>query len=894
MAAFHNRSTSIHNGASFNAHLPGGPCNFRDLNCGAHAPICGCKRFWLNPTQAVVGGDERAWCFCGHHACFHNAFNHSQIQSIEPLVTVGAEQRPASTPVRLTHTNFHQSEAAPPALEPARAPSQPSGLGIRHETRNESHSINARVWDALNGFARQQDDGEMSITTSQLPSTAAPSVVGDFGQGSNRDVNSWSQNAQRMPPPISLPSGFNTRPGADDYQGSATEVATPSIAGTPDFRAFAPSGSQARISPPQPLTIETQPLIRNATSANEQVADARRMSVASQRSPPAHDRPHSMSVKEIKEMMQAYGQRIAALECISFSQVPMEDVQEQFSHFDSRLLDLEHWRAEQDQQQACRDEEAASNSKRQRMLLPSETSSFNSDTSFDGNAAMHADAAVLAAIAADAETGPRIDALETRIADLEKAALPSYSHPWQVEVVLLPWGRDLRGIWISSAEATPRSQNKPVDGPEEWSGAQQASKLSFQSSSSAAWTTESIQAWAEEAQDWLSPKACGPHGTIFQRLISRGLVRQLTLTAPDARHIMRAIRDAFQGFTGGEERSQTELSDRYHALREPFIPLRKIRKSSRLRYLSPAEMTTSSLWTAGFLDSNVCMKLQDQHRRLYITTPEAYLQPDRGQWSWTLVKHLPPFITEGGQEDAAGASSGAIEACWTHSDRLDCPPSLHTSFATNMSHQSAWSTRSQQSDGQPSGGLPNEDSGDLPSVPSAASENSQRYYLRKRTVSLPMDSSSAIEQVGVEITKRRVASFETVPTSSTSAAQFAEASRAKRRRISTSPEVERRGVYFTPRLSREPPSPFTSEATAGEARSQGASSSNRRRGNTPFAYATPHSNNFIGTMDLGEVDGDTVHDSDPEQDDHESEQNDEEWHGVEEDVEDDSDGQNIS
>jgi len=103
---------------------------------------------------------------------------------------------------------------------------------------------------------------------------------------------------------------------------------------------------------------------------------------------------------------------------------------------------------------------------------------------------------------------------------------------------------------------------------------------------------------------------------------------------------------------------------------------------------------------------------------------------------------------------------------------------------------------------------------------------------------------------------------------------------AKRRRIPTSPEAERKGTGLTPRWSREPPSPFTSEP-AGEAHSQSGVS--RRRGTTPFAYATPHSNNnnFVGRMDFTTGDGDTEADTDmvfPQ-----SERGEDEWHGVEED-----------
>ena len=103
----------------------------------------------------------------------------------------------------------------------------------------------------------------------------------------------------------------------------------------------------------------------------------------------------------------------------------------------------------------------------------------------------------------------------------------------------------------------------------------------------------------------------------------------------------------------------------------------------------------------------------------------------------------------------------------------------------------------------------------------------------------------------------------------------------KRRRVSASPGTERRGVNLTPRWSREPPSPFTSEVIV-EARSQGAGS--RKRGATPLAYHTPHSNsNVVAHLDSllgdGSAAGDTEADAnlDVLHDDHAEE----EWHGVE-------------
>lgn len=279
-------------------------------------------------------------------------------------------------------------------------------------------------------------------------------------------------------------------------------------------------------------------------------------------------------------------------------------------------------------------------------------------------------------------------------------------------------------------------------------------------------------------------------------------------------------------------------------------------------------MATSGLWTAEFLDSSVCMKVNDGQRRLYITTPEAYLQADDG-WSWQALRQLPIYDASG-DEQAAQADSRVIEACWSYNDRLDEMTSAHASFAA--SHASQWSIRSEHS--------PHESRFEGERLPSPAKG---MHIGHQRAVSLPT-SSSAIEDERSVAPKRRVASFETVATMPLTYAQPSLVAAGKRRRISTSPEAERRGAGFTPRWSREPPSPNTADL-AGEAQSQGASS--RRRGMTPFAYATPHSNSHHAERgDFLGGDGDTEADTDmavPQ-----IENADDEWEGVQDGM--DADG----
>jgi hypothetical protein len=310
--------------------------------------------------------------------------------------------------------------------------------------------------------------------------------------------------------------------------------------------------------------------------------------------------------------------------------------------------------------------------------------------------------------------------------------------------------------------------------------------------------------------------------------------------------------------------ADSDLLEQYHGLNARFLPLRKVRKSTRLRFLNPAEMVTSASWTADFLESSAMMKVNDGQRRLYITTPHAYLQNGVDKWTWKTLKDLQARDQQGEVRHKIGRNV-AIEACWSYNDKLDYVPSLHSSFGSRTSHKS-------QADSSAPHQVP-----DQPMSPL-----SDARPLRQRTISnsLPTYETTALAL------KRRAASFETLGNAPMSSDPPSLASAtAKRARLSISPEAERRGVGFTPRLSREPPSPFHSDVNMVDSRSQGAAS---KRGTTPFAYATPHSNStMMGIAGLiGCGDDDTVLGTDLA---------DEEWEGVgdglddEEEEEDDQD-----
>lgn len=822
--------------APADAELPTGACGFRDLSIGSRAPSCGCRRFWLDTKYHDArrqGVPEPSYCFCGHHACFHETFP--------------------------PHGVLHRSRGGAPSLsiggipnnQAQRTQTAPAGLGIQENGMPQSQSISTRLFDALNGFAREQAEGPPSIATSQMPSTAAPSIAGDMGIASARDaIHHACQKS--MGPPVFIPQTDATGAGVDDY--SATEVATPSIRGTPDLQILAPPTSHNPASPNTSNLMRAAQNSRSPPAAQLQAADTASAHVLDDVARGERTAPEPaafIALSDMARLVQALRQRVEVLESLSFSHVPLDEVHGTFELIDGRLADLEQWRRDREEVQVAAG--GPTTTKRHR-VLPAETDSFSSEESYDSAAAAHTEAVVLATLAANEETGPRIDALESRIEDLEHSAPPSLARPWEVQVVLLPWGPALRGVWFSALDSTRHSQGSSTQPSQEWSGAQPAASASFTSTSNGGWTTASIQAWANGTQEWLSPKACGPSGAVFQRLESRGFVRNLSFTAPDSGHILNTISNTFNPLLR-IDKTPIATEGSYQGLNEVFIPLRKVRQSTRLRFLGHAEMITSANWTAGLL-SSVMMKVGAGQRRLYVTTHAAYTQVNCDEWTWPRIRGLP--MDEPIEAERAG---NVIEACWTFNPNLDQPVITDGPFAAMSEDPVAMSTEIQSAGSDAPTASP------LTEVPSQ----------HPRTVSLP---NSAAGQVWP---KRRIASFET--TASASASTRAGAS--KRRRISTSPEAERRGVGLTPRMSREPPSPHAAEY-AGEAQSQATVSA--KRGLTPFAYATPHSlvtaTNAGGRGDaVGYSCGDAEIDADEIGTVPQSESMDEdEWHGVADDT----------
>ncbi|KAF2477835.1 uncharacterized protein BDR25DRAFT_299608 [Lindgomyces ingoldianus] len=811
---------------------------------------------------------------------------------------------------------------------------------------------------------------------SELPSTRANSVPDENAQETRPAPNPMDRilDFNRN---LHLDVGGDTIPNTcnpEDFLQSATEVATPSNSNTPDLGAvdhavhdtkkiietlarFAEqySGSGARSNgaalAPAPQRLLTgspatpQEQLQHALKSASPQALQKLLSYLN----PLHNLLNS--IPNVASTIQEIITRLDLLENSSFNFVQPDDFQQHVEMYDGRLLELEHRMDEHDRLHQAIDADQSSNSHGRRRIATT-TDSFGSNHSAQSTTSS---ALIVAAIdRKDMET--EIEGLKDRLDTLEAASLPTVVNPWQVEVVLLPWGRELRGIWFSPDEPMHDPLRGVTQDTEEWTqirssvsapqsmhqGSSQPSQVFEQNATSSlhsstqhspngsillsntgsGWSNQAISDWAAGPMDeWLSPKACGSNNLVYRRLQSRGFIRSINLKSANSSDIQAALSDAF-----GDLHEHLVYTDAdyhptinsYPGLRASFIPLRKTVKSSRLRFLSHAEMSSSALWSAQFLNSGVMMRVSGGKKRLYITQREAYLQQNNNTgdaWTWQQLRLLPRFQPdpdsemEGNEEHCQPqvAEADAREACWAFFEAYDPPLSTTSSFSSshsvNLSMRPAGRTWRRSI--TPSSILKNKQFQPI----SPLSENHPRRPTHGgiRTVSAP-----TIEERPHSSSKRR---FNTSPVKPSSVPQpssrSASISRPKRRRVARSPspqaavnvpskasDVQDPVWNPTPRRSREPPSPFySSHPELPRTNSDVTSRSQRSLAvvgkNTPFAYATPHSGPIVGAgSGFGEF-ADQAGDTEVDDNDAEYEDDGQSWAGVE-DKDDDEDGSSDS
>jgi hypothetical protein len=776
-------------------------------------------------------------------------------------------------------------------------------------------------------------------TTQNEANIASPS------RGILEQVFEFNRNFQPDEPGDTIPNTYNP----DEYVQSATEVATPSVGNTPDLRAadravqdgkdmidamkrITSEIQQQSTSSPERATYATVPT--QLLQKNAAVGPQEQLQNLLQSAPPqglqklvSYLAPlHNLlnSIPNVANTMQELGSRLDLLENGSFNYVQPEDLNQTLEMYEGRLIDVEHRLDEHERMHQAMDDQSCTSSFTRRRI-DNATTSFGSNRSVDSTTS----SALILAAMDHKDTEMELDNIKERLDVLEAAAPPTLLQPWEVEVVLLPWGPDLKGIWFSPEEPMHDVAKTTTQNSEEWTqahtsktttglpflgrdtdsspypGARNSVRASLPGQSENGWSSQDISNWASgSSDDWLFPKACGSNNLVYKRLRSRGFVRDVTFRGSSARDIQEALSHAFSDvfdYLQYDDSDENPMISAYPGLRAPYIPLRKVLKESRLRFLTPAEMSSSALWNAQFLSAGVMMRVSGGKKRLYVTVREAYTQQvDRNEFvvmeqSWPELRQLPRYQPnqdsqmEGNDEQCQAhvPEADAKEACWQFVETYDAPPaSVHSSFGSNHSVQLSMRPAGQnwRRSITPNPILKNKQP--QPISPLSEHHLQRPTYYRNRTV-----SASVIDTFPSRLSKRRLNVEQSSAPQAVSRAPSLPSARMKRRRVtnSSSPRPEEAHVSrwnATPRHSREPPSPFYSSQPALPRSNSDIMSRPSQRSiavagkSTPFAYATPHSGPFISGPGFNAYNngGDTEPDDD--NDAYDNDDGEQSWRGV--------------
>ncbi|KAI9769510.1 MAG: hypothetical protein M1840_003987 [Geoglossum simile] len=821
---------------------------------------------------------------------------------------------------------------------PAEASHHHTGLGLSLITENseaDTERIESAATSAHSSFVRQRPledheshlqskiEQELSSNASNIRNSSsaqstpcAASMISMFQPTQHKRSQALWKTHPLIPPRNNLTrntGGEMAFPPSIPEDTMQTEVATPSQQGTPDLRALDNLEMRKtvkeligmidlldqevrRIGGSITRVHRSPPLAPNDNSRDQpQVISTKQLSTAiSPRQPPNTDtksddlisslsfllpslKPLLTAYLTVLGVIKSYAGRLDVLENVSFSNAPVEDLQQKVELAEDRVLDLEGKVDELEKWRTSHDEDGISNTGKHRsrrwkiedeaVNVTAQSTSFVSTASAATNASNTSLALVAAAIDRK-EMLSRIEVLSSRLHELEASAPPSPACPWEIEVVFIPWGRNMKGIWFPTDNFPASSSGSLTQMTEDWMQTQGPIELSRRGSmqlldeKSGGWSETAIRRWAKGTETWMVPRACGERSRIYERLLSRGLVRTIQVTGNGAADVQSALIAAFGPLVEALNGSQSSPAKASHSsfssrnediplplgLNAPFIPLRKLHKDSRLRFLNPEEILTSALWTVDFLSSSTIMMATGGRKRLFVTNADGYIQYNRDEqagWTWQRLRELPrvrpaPSETSGGQVHEADAK----EACWEWDWRLDPQvSSTSSSFASNASHGSSQlSFQLKHSPPSPDRhssdeSEPNVHKSPRPISPVSQFPHSNHHHRTSTPHTIPTTSLS----------KRRTPSNDHNLSSSPTKPLA-----LKRRRTSRSPTFDTTSVpdrpiwTSTPRRSN-PPSPFFSEIGVPYPGSSTAATAagGARRGTTPFAYATPHSGPIV-------------------------------------------------
>ncbi|KAF2819797.1 hypothetical protein CC86DRAFT_128599 [Ophiobolus disseminans] len=794
------------------------------------------------------------------------------------------------------------------------------GLSMSHSgsfgMRNKQQSPSPTVADSISGAQPSVSEPEIASTRANSIANESPRVISP-PQGTLDPVPEFTRNLHLDMAGDTIPNTYDP----NECIPSATEVATPSIADTPDLGVADQAIQQGKVfmetlsrlssiiqqpngSPGRPASVTSAPSTSPAAPQEQlphvlQAASPRDLQKLIAYLGPLHNLLNS--IPNVANTMRDHCSRLEMLENGSFNFVQPEEFNQETGLLDDRINQLENRQDELDRHVRAMDADQASSSVVGRRS-GNVAASFGSINSLPSTTSS---AFILAAMnRKDIEM--QISDIKYRLDLLEAAALPTPHQPWEIEVVMIPWGRHLRGIWFLPDESMHDTSETTTQDSEEWTqarnlgmrqgvqspyskaqghtrqpdsstyrGAQHKSREPGSADFESGWSSQAISDWASGSSNkWLFPKACGSTNLVYKRLQSRGFVRNVTLREANASDLQRALSKAFKDILEYLRYTRRDENDAVAAspgLRASFVPLRKVHKQSKLRFLTSPELSSSALWSAQFLDAGVMMKASGGKKRLFVTQRESYIQhsDDFGStWTWQELRELPRFQQgkdsqmEGNDEHCQPQvpEADAKEACWEYMAAYDQPPAdIHSSFGSHQSVDLSMRPVAQSwcRSNTPNSILKNKV---VQPISPLSEFHTRPTQSRQRTA-----SASALGQHPTGVSKRR---FNSSPVKQSSAPQptsrtpSVSMARLKRRRTTNGhslvqdddapTEAQATGWNPTLRRSREPPSPFhSSQPALGRSNSDVASRASQRFLATggkfaPFGYATPHSGPLNG------------------------------------------------
>lgn len=785
--------------------MPRGGCNFVDLTPGTAGSRCGCRRFWrLHPGDHANPG-QAGWCMCNHHACYHDERAPEETPApLAPTPVAGQEnEKPKVTGREPLSPVVDMSFKVPPAIP---------GLDLANM------SAGPPPLSFLNDFP---DDTEMMNAPNMAP-PAAPSLPDTLNWGELVQSDNETNALPPIPPQCLMSQKtFSTTSSVQNkylrpFAGRGLHTLGTKEPKQSPLRQASRSKSQATQEAPPAEQAPGTPMTGLSTIAEPRALER---NVASKE-----------GLKNLTEAVTGHEQRLDKLETGSFAAAAAhDDCVDKHEHFDLRITDLE---GKVEELEKVTNDNDTIISRRERHDDDGATASIISATTSTTTRPTNA-----------RDLANQLQALQSQVSQLQ-SFLPSINHPWEVEVVFLPF--PLKKVWqdIHQFKADPTLSN------DDWTQMPQTNSASMFRSQSPVFGD-----WATPDHDaeWLLPKACGDKSVTDKRLRSRGLVKTISVHGPDARNVHMAMVSAFgsvfnemqilprqQDANGSGSHGATDPRyGRFVGLQSAWLPLRKIHRDSRLRFLSPAEMVTPALWDVPFLSS---VMMRSSEPRLFITHPDAYLQDYlayEAGWTWQRVRELTRVYPDLDAAQQMMVPEGdAMEEHWSWSETLDEPPNVNTSMSLRQSRPRAtvspsharfplierWRSQSPAVIREPSQGH------HLPAR--AGSRSSSRQPAHVRTASVP---AAVVRHPSVDNAAQRRISTGTSRRASPAmrvsvGGGIMKNSGSNNHRGTRSPS----NALYTPRWTHSPsPMPW-----GGPQDRQPTTA----RGMTPFAYATPYSN----------------------------------------------------